>query len=206
MRRAPRLLLGVVFVGAACRSRPTPAPAPASPVARATAQSGPRDILVRETFVPKRGDAAFAAFHAAVPADEKGGECALSRTTGNGATIVTAGFPARKDAQLQVTMMFDSVGHLMRYVERRGGGKIPPPSTLAKLTDAQRDSAIRAGLDAVRMTSVNLDWAIDRSLAINRGGGLPTDAIVGTVKAMESLPQLGPVNARLERVRRLCGV
>jgi hypothetical protein len=200
--------LGMLAAGAACASRPAPAStAAAAPVASSgpgtVAPAGPRDLLIRESFVPKRGDAAFAAFHASVAADETGGECALSRTTGNGATIVTAGFPARKNPQLAITMTFDSVGHLMRYSERRGASTLPK---INGLTDAQRDSAIHATLDATRSTMISLDWAVDQSLAINRGGGLPTEAIVGTVKAMENLPQLGPVGARLERVRRLCGV
>jgi hypothetical protein len=158
---------------------------------------------VRESFSPKRGDAAFAAFKPSLPAEEKGGECALARTTGNGATIVTAGFPAHKNPRLAITMTFDSVGHLMRYAERRGQTTLPKTTGMS---DAQRDSVVRATLDGQRSTTISLDWAIDQSLAINRGGGLPTEAIVGTVKAMENLPQLGPVSARLERVRKLCGV
>jgi len=41
---------------------------------------------------------------------------------------------------------------------------------------------------------------------MNRGGGKPTDAILATVRAIERLEKLGPPIARVERMRRLCGV
>ena len=40
----------------------------------------------------------------------------------------------------------------------------------------------------------------------NSGGGRPTDAVSGSVRAFEALERLGPPRARLERLRKLCGV
>ncbi|HEY4219088.1 MAG TPA: hypothetical protein VGM67_18225 [Gemmatimonadaceae bacterium] len=160
-------------------------------------------VIMSDVFVPKQGDSALVSFKAAVEADETGGECSLIRTAGNGATTVTAGFPARRNSKLLVSMTFDSVGHLMRYSERRGQVSLPPATGM---TEAQRDSVLRVAVDRDRSTTISLDWGVDRALAMNRGGGLPTEATAGTVKAMEALPQLGPISARMERVRKLCGV
>ncbi len=155
-----------------------------------------------DSFVPQRGDAALRAFVPDVAAEETGGECQLLRTSGSGATIVTAYYPTRQNARLQVTVTFDSAGHVARYSERRG----VPHLARGPMTPAQLDSAVRASDAANRSTTVSLDYAIDQAIAMNRGGGKPTSAIMSTVRAMESLPALGPPSARLERMRKLCGV
>ena len=41
---------------------------------------------------------------------------------------------------------------------------------------------------------------------MNRGGGKPTNAVIGTIRSMERLDKLGPPVARIERARKLCGV
>ena len=144
------------------------------------------------------------AFIAEVSPQETGGECNVTRTTGSGATIVTAYYPARVGAQTQVTVTFDSAGHLIRYSERRG---VPPSITGARgLSSAQLDSAVRANEAHLRSTTVSLDYGMDQGIAMNRGAGQPTKAIIGTVREIESLDQLGPPAARLERMRKLCGV
>jgi hypothetical protein len=79
------------------------------------------------------------------------------------------------------------------------------PST-AGMTDVQRDGTIRAAEAGQRSTSISLDYAIDQALVSNRGAGRPTHAVLGTVRSIENLEQLGRPKARLERVRRLCGV
>ena len=53
---------------------------------------------------------------------------------------------------------------------------------------------------------VTLNFAIDQGIARNFGGGKPDNAVLATVRVMESLPALGPVKERLARVRKLCGV
>jgi hypothetical protein len=74
------------------------------------------------------------------------------------------------------------------------------------MTDAQRDSTLRQALNAVRSTNVSLDYAIDQAVVSNRGGGRPTDAIIGNVRQIENLEKLGPLTKRIERIRKLCGV
>lgn len=76
----------------------------------------------------------------------------------------------------------------------------------AGMTEAQRDSVLRASAAAVRSTTISFDWVIDQAVVMNRGGGRPTNAILGPVRAIERLDKLGPPVARLERVRTLCGV
>jgi hypothetical protein len=108
-----------------------------------------------------------------------------------------------RDAHTTIVMMFDSAGHLIRYSERRGGQRIP--STIG-MSDAQRDSTFRAALNAIRATTISLDYAMDQAIATNRGGGLGSEGIMGTVRSIEKLEKLGPPQARLARARRLCGV
>jgi hypothetical protein len=185
---------------------PSPAPAPAAASTAATAPAAPAirtRIVFGDTFSPRTGDAAVRAFVPDVAADEAGGECMLGRTTGSGATVVTAYYPSRAALRMQVTLTFDSAGRLARYSERRGitHTKIEP-----SWTNAQRDSAMHAADAAQRTTSVSLDYAIDQGIAMNRGGGKPVDAVLGSVRSVESLEKLGSPIARLERVRKLCGV
>jgi len=120
-----------------------------------------------------------------------------------GATIATAYYPARAGARMQVSVTFDSARRLVRYSERRG---IPRISVPPGATDAQRDSTIRAAEASMRSTMIQLDYAIDQAVVSNRGGGKPFHAILATVRAIENLEKLGPPSARLERMRKLCGV
>jgi len=190
------LVVAMLFV-AGCRSAPPTPPAPATPrVQRA-------DVLVGDSFSPRSGEAAIRAFVPDVAPVDSGGECSTFRTPGSSATMVTASFPTRAAAHTQATVTFDSSGRLVRYSEVRGVAKI---SGAAGMSVAQRDSAFRAAINARRSTNITLDYPVDRAIVINRGGGRPTDAITGSVRAVESLERLGPIKARVERVRRLCGV
>ncbi len=156
-----------------------------------------------EAFVPDRGDSAIRAFVADVPPFDSAGECAITRTTGSGSTVVTAFFPDRPTARMQATLAFDSAGRLIRYMEVHGVVRFRlPPGT----TDAQRDSILRAATSAMRSTMVTLDYAMDQGVLSNRGGGKPSHAALGSVRAMENLESAGRPRERLERIRKLCGV
>ncbi|MGH9887627.1 MAG: hypothetical protein ACREBE_19005 [bacterium] len=211
MRRAVLAAVAALAL-VSCKSS---APSTVAPVAtQAPASSAPvsgtgvrvTDVFVRagDSFRPERGPAALKAFVPEVSAQEKGGECQVTRTAGSGATIVIAYYPARVGVQSQLSVTFDSAGHLIRYSERRG---VPPPITGARgFNSAQLDSAFRANEAQLRSTTVSLDYGIDQGIAMNRGAGKPTVAIMGTVREIEHLDQLGPPAARLERMRKLCGV
>jgi hypothetical protein len=198
--------LAGVAVMVACSSRPsqppetTPAPANTS---TGTATPIARRVLLSDSFSPRSGDAAIRAFVPDVAPVDSGGECMLTRTGGSGATIVSAAFPTRTSAHTRATITFDSAGHLVRYSEQRGAAKAP---SMVGMTDAQRDSTLRQALNAVRSTNVSLDYAIDQAVVSNRGGGRPTDAIIGNVRQIENLEKLGPLTKRIERIRKLCGV
>jgi hypothetical protein len=53
---------------------------------------------------------------------------------------------------------------------------------------------------------LSFDYAIDQAIVMNRGGGKPTNAVLGTIRSMENVAKLGPPAARIERARKLCGV
>jgi hypothetical protein len=106
-------------------------------------------------------------------------------------------------AQLQVSVTFDSAGRLVRYSERRGVVRFAPTPGM---TPPQIDSLVRATEAKVRSTSISMDYAIDQAVVSNRGGGKPTEAVLGSVRAIERLDKLGPPVARMERMRKLCGV
>lgn len=156
-----------------------------------------------ESFVPVRGDSAVRAFVADAPPTDAGGDCTLARTSGSGALRVVAFFPTRAAMAMSVTLQFDSAGHLISYGEARNPPhfKLPPGAT-----PAMRDSIMHGAQDAIRTTTVSLNYAMDQAFAVNRGGGKPTVAVVGTVRAAEHLQSLGDPAARMERVRKLCGV
>jgi hypothetical protein len=158
--------------------------------------------MVGESFSPRTGEAAIKAFVPDVAPVDSGGECSVARTAGSGATLVSAWFPRRTAAHTQVSIMFDSSGRLVRFSDRRGG--MTPPMT--GMTPEQRDSTIRAVNTATRSTLITLDYAIDQAIVQNRGGGRPTDAILSNIRAIEKMEKFGPIVARVERVRRLCGV
>jgi hypothetical protein len=157
---------------------------------------------VGESFSPRTGEAAVKAFIPEVAPVDSGGECFVTRTGGSGATLVSASFPRRTAAHTQASITFDSSGRLTRFSERRGG-MVPP---MIGLTQEQRDSTIRAVSASTRSTLITIDYAIDQAIVQNRGGGRPTDAILSNIRAIEKMEKFGPIVARVERVRRLCGV
>ena len=218
MMAARTMCVVTLLAIAACHgASSTPAPAPPAPATPPPARSGAttsgnvtvvpatRDVFVATgaSFRPVRGDSALRAFVPEVAAQESGGECSVTRTGGSGATMVMASFPARTKALMQVNITFDSSGRLVRYSERRG---VPDMSATKGVRFEQIDSLIRAQEAKTRTTSVSLDYAIDQGIAMNRGGDRPTIAVMGTVREIERMEKLGPPTARLERVRKLCGV
>ncbi|HEY4303207.1 MAG TPA: hypothetical protein VGM82_01965 [Gemmatimonadaceae bacterium] len=136
-----------------------------------------------------------------VKADEVGGECSLNRTSGNGALFVTAFYPTRAASNTQTSVTFDSAGHVIRYSETRG-----ITHSTRGLTIQQMDSVRRAFDATNRSTAISFDYGADRALAMNRGGGKPTTAITSSVRDMEKLDNLQQPAARMERMRKLCGV
>jgi hypothetical protein len=158
-----------------------------------------------EPFSPDVGPEAVKAFVPDVAATETGGECAIRPLPmGSKATSVVAYFPARTRPVMTVSLVFDSASHLVQYGEARGvtGLRNVPAGT----SNIARDSMLKALHDATRTTSISLNYAIGQGTARNFGGGKPDNAVLATVREIESLPALGPVMDRLARVRKLCGV
>jgi hypothetical protein len=199
-----------VIVMACAKASTTPAPvvtaSTVSTTERAKRISGGTDVFQSvstpsESFSPGTGTAALKSFVADVQPDESGGECALTRTRGNGALTAIASYPTRAGSKMQVILTFDSVGHVVHYTETRGVIHMKPGLRIDQLDSARR--AIEATL---RTTSINFDYPVDRALAVNRGAGRPTVAIMSSVREMESLDNLQQPAARMERMRKLCGV
>ena len=164
-----------------------------------------RVVTAGTSFSPQSGTAAVRAFVPDVPAFDSAGECSLFKMGGLSKTmILNAAFPTRDEAKMVVALTFDSAGHLVRYSETRGftGLHHLPPNT----SGAQRDTLMRAALEATRTTSVSFDYAIDQAIVRNYGGGAPEQAVLATPREFESLPSLGPVTERLVYVRKLCGM
>jgi len=193
------LTLAAALGQLACHSSSAPSSSPPAPAPQA------RDVLISigESFSARGGAAALRDFTPELAPVDSGGECVVGRTSGSGATVVQAYFPSRTAVRTQMSITFDSAGRLVRVSDRWGVTRVP--STVG-MTPAQRDSTLRAASTATRSTQVTLDYAVDQAFAMNRGGGRPTDAITGPVRDVERLRQLGPPLARIERVRRLCGV
>ena len=201
-------VLCVLLTGCTAAANQSPAPAAPAPGAPASGSPTGSAMMIRrvsgsESFVPRTDDASIRAFRPDVAPLDSGGECSVFRTGGSGATMVTAGFPARLNPHTSVTIMFDSAGHLIRYSESWGARRVSYPGTF---TNAQRDSVMRAAADAVRSTSISIDYGMDQAVVSNHGGGRPTEAILGPVRMIETLQVLGPQPVRLARVRKLCGV
>lgn len=189
----------------ACQSA-SPSPSVPAPRRSLTDSGGqPRNLFVSvgESFSPRTGAVALHDFRPDVAPVDSGGECVVGRTPGSSATVVQVYFPSRAAVKSQMSITFDSSGRLVRVSDRWGVPKIP--STVG-MAPAQRDSTLRSATASVRSTSITLDYAVDQAFVLNRGGGRPTDAIMGPVRDVERLPQLGPPAARLERARKLCGV
>ena len=167
-------------------------------------QTQMRVVRTGETFRPLTDEESIRKFVTDVAVVETEGECTLIRTGGSGATITTAFFPSRKAVVTQISITFDSAGHLVRYSERRGGSRTTGLNRQS--SDAQFDSVVRAANASARSTTLSFDYAIDQGVASNTGGGKPTIAILGPVRTLERLESLGNPAARIERVRKLCGV
>lgn len=198
MMKSRSVMAVVVLAASGCHSAPAPAPAPVSGT-RVTRTS----VVVGERFQPLTSDSALSAFVPEIAPMDSGGECDIRRSSGSGATFVSASFPTRAAARMRVGLAFDSLGHLVRYTEQRG---VWTPHLPPRATPTQVDSAIHAAINATRSTNLSIDYALDQAVISNTGGSRPQQGVLSTVRAMESRENLGNPRARLERVRKLCGV
>jgi hypothetical protein len=179
--------------------------APAA-AAQAVDSSGVRTMVVyRESFQAAYGAAALNAFTPELDTPETGGECQMWHLPkGIVATNVNAWFPNHVKPMLTVEMSFDSTGALRLYHETRGPLKM---STLGRgSTLAQRDSAYLAMRVDRRFSRIAFDYSTGEAILRNYGAGKPDNAVVAKVSDVASLPRFGPVNDRIARIRKLCGL
>lgn len=161
MRRAVPLLLCC----AACAPRTTTTTVSSTVTSVAVASSGPGGL---------------AAFVAAVPPFEEGGECgAVNEGERRVVTLRFAG-PAHAVRTLALTM--DARGEVVSYSDARGDLKVD-------------------GIGPRTVVSVNLERGI--AMALNERGDAPGVTAGGAAEAME-LENLGNPRRMIERVKRRC--
>jgi len=203
-----RAICVLTFLAAACAtSHSTPA---ASGGATSVSTGGTPAPMMRvsisagDPFSPETGIAAAKAFVPDVAAADSAGECSLHKFPGSTSTIATASFPSRQAPLMSVSMTFDASGRAVRYAETRG---LPNTrgTTMAGMSEARRDSVLRAARAAVRSTVISLDYALDQGILHNLGGGKPEHAVLTSTRMVESLTALG-VKDRMAHFRKLCGV
>jgi hypothetical protein len=201
---ARALTVCAVVIGVACVSIASVAHAQA--VAPADPGRAPANIRQLELIGPTGRGASipFDSFVAEVESNEIGGECNSASPFGPNSTVVIANFPTRAAPLMNAVLTFDSVGHLIRYNETRGfSGARGVPATA---TPAERDSIRAAQGAAIRSTSISFDYTTGLAILRNFGGRQPSVIATAPVAVVEKMPQFGPINERVERVRKLCGV
>ena len=200
-------LIAGAWVAACAKPAATPPPTPTATSAVAIASAirivpmSGSGTMIEEPVTTASGPVAAREFVADAKPDESGGECMLTRTSGNGALTATAFYPTRTASTTQVGVTFDSSGRVVRYFEMRGIPHTPPG-----LRREQVDSARRAIQASLRSTSISFDYVVDRAFVLNRGAGKPATGVTASVREMETLENLGRPAARMERMRKLCGV
>jgi hypothetical protein len=171
------------------------------PVCASSAQS-PRLELVGPN--PRGASIPLSEFVADAAPTESAGECVESSPFGPNSKVVMALFPSRAEATMNASLTFDSVGHLIRYNETRGFVGLRGVALSAP--PAERDSARAAQQAATRSTSISLDYTIGVAFLRNFGGGKAPVIATAPVSVVEKMPVFGPVDERVARVRKLCGV
>ncbi|HEV8410626.1 MAG TPA: hypothetical protein VGQ30_08960 [Gemmatimonadaceae bacterium] len=189
-------MTGAFVAGAVCALSPSTAAAQVPPYVNGRIElSGPNP---RGASVPLRS------FVAEVEADDAGGECISSSPFGPTSMLIVATFPSRSAAVMNAVLTFDATGALIHYNETRGftGARGVSP----RATAAERDSARVAQSAAMRSTAISLDYTSGVASLRNFGGGKPSVVATAAVAVVEAMPQFGPINERVARVRKLCGV
>ena len=124
-----------------------------------------------------------------------GGECVRTALPEAGLTAVTATYPSVREGSSAVTLVVDTAGRVLRYIENRGG--------LRSLAPGETPRSAPADADEPRVT-IQVDYETGQALVVNRGGGMPDELIVGTEADLERAPRLGNVASRSRAVLELC--
>jgi hypothetical protein len=181
------LALAPLLAGAAARAAAQPVlMIPAPPASPTGSSVGFSDRFRADRLAAQR------AFRPARPAVDRGGECVVRQMAGSTERLITGYFPSQADAEVMVVLTVDSTDRLLRYDEQRGVLKVDTQTPSGARISV--DSALRAAEAATRSTSIWLDVRRNEAGAMNRGGGRPTEVVVGLV-----------AGARAHRVARLPG-
>jgi hypothetical protein len=148
----------------------------------------------QSTVLVKVGAAALASFKALVAPVYDGGECRMFDDHPTAAKVITIYYPTLPTAHTRISLWFSTEGRLTRYVESRGGS--PSPS-------ADLEAMIEAAA-AMPSTSIQLDVAENRALAMNRGGAQPSSGVRATIDDFGRDPQFVYLSERIEAVRAAC--
>jgi len=116
---------------------------------------------------------------------------------------ITARYPAPVTSPVNVVVMRDSTGQIIRYSEQRGA--VPRVSIPPSAGNEAVGAAIKASVESVRSTVLSIDIRGQRASVMNRGGGQPSVRAVGTVQALGTLASLGKPLERASRIAAECG-
>lgn len=190
-RRPTRVLVGVVvFLGtSACHHAPPPEQAA---IVRADSRSF-RPILV--------ADASAVTLDVPLPSDT--GECVVRQNPLGSGRVVWLYLPNEKTATAVTTLQVQRDGRIANYSDRRGRAIM---QGMKGATDAQLDSLFAAARTAERSTTISLDYAFDRALVSNDGGGRPDTHYMLPLAAIAHDPRFGAPADRAQTVMTRCDV
>lgn len=159
---------------------------------------------ITEAFIgpTKTVGIAAADFQPALPAVDGPFECAKPERIAPNLVIYIGHFPTNQDYRAAVVVTTDAYGLMSRSGERRG----PPirPITRPDMTSEEKGTALVAATNAVRSTTISLDWLTNRGGVRNHGGGIPDTSATDSVATIERLEQLGRPGDRARRVFAEC--
>ncbi|MDE3151851.1 MAG: hypothetical protein KGL93_06340 [Gemmatimonadota bacterium] len=188
------LTVATALVAAACgpgASQPEPAAAPAP-------------LLERDVVTPVSRPVSDGDLHAfaIAPWHYDRVECRFVRQTPTGAVIETAFYPSFADAQVSLSLTYDSTGHLVRSGETHGVFRFRPPA--GDISKAVRDSALRAQSQGLRQTLISLDYLVDPGLLVRRDSGMTTRTLAVSTRGVGDLPVLDRPAEHAREAARAC--
>jgi hypothetical protein len=177
---ACRSIVGQALVGAlvfvvGCQAAPAPAP-----VAATVQVHSETRVVARAT------QAQLDSFSFDVPLPRDTGVCVQRSVPAGVGRMLSVYYPDQRHAEAVQTVTLDSMGHILRFSERRGRVNF---SGVRGGSPAQMDSAFAAARLADRSSSLYLDLALGQAILANEGGGRPDQHLMVPLRAVASNPR-----------------
>jgi len=207
MPHSPRFAqpLGAVVVSALLAAGCGGSRAPATTTSTPAPPTASRLLVVRSEAAGAVGTTpdAIARWRPAIDQPTREGQCVRRAMPEPGVQALTLPSTNADGSSNTVTVMVDAGGRVVRYSDARGLPRVVITDT--SLTPTQRDSAVSAQLGDGPRTIISLDYITGDANATNRDvvPGQPT-AIRGSAAQFDTLPAMGPPQARIAAVRAKC--